>query len=516
MRVLLRCDGGEDIGVGHVVRCLALAQEALHRGHTVSLLGRVEGDLLESLVAGTPGLHLLGPAGTGALLTEAAAGHHVVHVDHYGLGADLLDRLSAAPTAHGADRPLLSVMADGRFGARPADLLVDPTVGAERDVPPAPARWHLRGSRFTPLRSAFSRAGGREATGVGPRPTSRSTDDATLTVLVVMGGTDPGGCSPLVVEALGRLDLPLDVTVVAAPGTLRALTGLSSTWRRGRLHVIEPTADLAERMARAEVVVSAAGTSTWELCALRRPMALVAAVDNQRVGLDRVVAAGAAVGLGERADLDDLDVTADRLRPLLTDTGLRRRLADTAHRLVDGLGAWRVVSAWESARTASAARSDAPVVGVRPATLDDAGRLLEWRNDPVTRAVSRQHDAVPAADHLAWLRASLGRLDRHLLVGACEGTDVGTVRWDRVADAEWEVSITVAPGARGRGVAGPLLRAAEQWLAGATDVGACLAVVHRDNTPSRRLFLNGGYVPDLPADDAGFERWVRTVRRGPT
>ena len=43
-------------------------------------------------------------------------------------------------------------------------------------------------------------------------------------------------------------------------------------------------------------------------------------------------------------------------------------------------------------------------------------------------------------------------------------------------------------------------------------VDAYLAVVHVDNVASRRLFVNGGYAPDLPADADGFERWVRTVR----
>jgi spore coat polysaccharide biosynthesis predicted glycosyltransferase SpsG/RimJ/RimL family protein N-acetyltransferase len=512
MRVLLRCDGGGEIGVGHVVRSLALAEEALGRGHAVALLGSVEGPLLVSLTAGVAGLQLLGPPGPGTSLADVAFEHDVVHVDHYDVRTDALPVPPPGPGDGRVVGPLLSVMADGRFGARPADLLVDPTVGAEREEPPAPARWHLRGSRFTPVRRSFR----ARATENGARPTGAGADEQDLPVLVVMGGTDPAGCAPLVVEALGRLDLPLDVTVVAAPGTVGALTGLRRTWRRGRLDVIEPATDLPERMARAAVVITAAGTSTWELCALRRPMALVAAVDNQQAGHDRVVAAGAAVGLGGRADLADVDATSARLRGLLTEPTMREHLAEAAHRLVDGLGAWRVVSAWESALSASAPRPDAPAVTVRPATLDDAGALLEWRNDPVTLAVSRQHDPVRPADHLAWLSASLSRSDRLLLVGSSGGTEIGTVRWDRVSDGEWEVSITVARDARGRGVAGPLLRAGEEWLSGAVDVAACLAVVHRDNQRSRRLFVSSGYVPDLPADGAGFERWVRAVRRGPT
>ena len=505
MRVLLRCDGSPQIGVGHVVRALALAEEAVSRGHTVSLLGRVEGTLLESLVHGFgPRLTLLGPEVERVPLAEVALAHDVVHVDHYELGTEVLDEVDAAAGSAGADRPLLSAMADGEFGARPADVLIDPTVGAELGAPPARARWHLRGARFTPLRAAVT-DGIRSAD-----PAASSS--GILTVLVVMGGTDPTGCTPLVVEALRRLGLPLDVTVVSAPATAAALAALADTWPAGRLRVTPPVRDLPSLMAAADVTVTAAGTSTWELCALRRPMALVSTVENQRVGHDRVVAAGAGIGLGGRDDVSDVDATAERLRPLLTDADLRERLAAAAHRLVDGRGAWRVVGAWEAARSASAPRVDAPAVTVRPAGIDDARALWEWRNDPATRAASRHHSVVPLEDHLTWLRATLQRDDRHLLIGSVDGTDVGTIRWDLEGDREWEVSITVAGEARGRGMAGALLRAGEQWLAGVTDVRAYLAVVHTANEPSRRVFVSGGYAPDLPADVAGFERWVRTVR----
>jgi len=496
MRVLLRCDGGPKIGVGHVVRSLALAHVALGRGHSVDLLGRIEGALLESLIAGTAGLTVLGTPDRGRALAEVAGGYDVLHLDHYDLGTEVLADVVAAV---GHDRPLLSSMADGRFGARPADMLVDPTVGAERDDPPAAAHWHLRGSRFTPVRG-------------DARPGSAPAADGPLTVLVVMGGTDPTGCAPLVVEALAQVGAPLDVTVVSVAETAEQLASLGETWTSGRLRVTAPVPDLLARMAAADVVVTAAGTSTWEVCALGRPMALVAAVDNQRTGHDRVVAAGGAIGLGGPGDLADVQATTARLRPLLTDNAVRDRVARAAHRLVDGLGAWRVVSAWEAARTAGEPRAVSPAVAVRPATLQDAEALWHWRNDSLTRAMSRHQGTVPFDDHLSWLRASVDRPDRHLLVGTAGGVEVGTVRWDLESGAEWEVSITLAPEARGRGVAPGLLRAGEIWLSRTTVVDAYLAVVRTDNLASRRLFLHGGYAPDLPANGEGFERWVRTVR----
>jgi len=536
MRILVRCDGGPGIGVGHVVRSLALAEEAIARGHEVALLGRLEGDLLAGLARTVgSGLRLLDDSGPGtddgAGLAAAAVGYDVLHVDHYEVSArpdELFEAAGGAGTV-----PLVSVMADGEFGARPCDVLIDPTIGAQWKPAQAPARWHLRGARYVPLRSDVL---ARRAT--EPKP----SEGAAARVLVVMGGVDPRACAPAVVDALAATRLDLAVTVVATPKTRPDLERRArEEWLPGRLVVTPPLEDLPAAMAGADIVVTAAGTSVWELCAMARPMAVVAVVDNQVPGYLALLGAGAALGLGGPDDLTDRVKTAQRLVPLLEEPARRAAVAAAAGRLVDGLGAWRVVRAWEEChRAAPDLHQPSPaVVEVRAATLADADVLLRWRNDPATRASSRSHEVVSHDAHLGWLEASLTDPARRLLVGEDSGDPVGTVRWDDEGEGRWQVSITVAPEMRGRGVAGPLLRAAEDWLTtelrgpvapapnqsrphrignrrAGGELAAYLAVVHESNSPSRRLFLRGGYLPDLPADDLGFERYVKWVRPGPT
>ena len=156
--------------------------------------------------------------------------------------------------------------------------------------------------------------------------------------------------------------------------------------------------------------------------------------------------------------------------------------------------------------------------------MDDARLLWEWRNDPDTRASSRDTDLVLWPRHLAWLERGLAREDLILLVVedpahdglVNHGGPVGTVRWDLGSQGEWEVSITVSPERRGQSLARPLLRAAEvalrEMLASrGTDVTACLAVVHVDNAASVRLFESSGYVPDLPPDPRGFMRFRKVA-----
>ena len=199
---------------------------------------------------------------------------------------------------------------------------------------------------------------------------------------------------------------------------------------------------------------------------------------------------------------------------MLDDAALRRSLAAAGRRLVDGRGAWRVVGAWEQLAATGPVVATQPVA-VRQATAEDADLLRRWRDDPATRAASRSSAAVDPEEHRAWLARVLADRDRHLLVGSDGTGAVGTVRWDRVDDGEWEVSITVAPDRRGEGLAGPLLAAGEGWLADQEPAtSTLLAAVRADNQPSLRLFRSAGYLPDLPPGDAGFLRLVR--QRVPT
>ena len=91
-------------------------------------------------------------------------------------------------------------------------------------------------------------------------------------------------------------------------------------------------------------------------------------------------------------------------------------------------------------------------ITLRPATIEDADILLEWRNDPETRKASHNTAEVQRSDHVSWLSRTLGNPDRRLYVAEENGDPVGTVRTD-FADGVWELSWTVSPRARGRGVA---------------------------------------------------------------
>ena len=129
-------------------------------------------------------------------------------------------------------------------------------------------------------------------------------------------------------------------------------------------------------------------------------------------------------------------------------------------------------------------------VRLRPATLEDAERLFQWRNDSLTRAQSLQQQPVEWQAHLNWLQASLQNPDRQIyiaesaaLAGQEQSLLLGTVRADKTA-GEYELSWTVAPEQRGKGWGRQMVAALIECLpSGATYT----AVVLLTNPASHRI-----------------------------
>jgi spore coat polysaccharide biosynthesis predicted glycosyltransferase SpsG/ribosomal protein S18 acetylase RimI-like enzyme len=464
--LLLRADAGPSIGVGHLSRCVALAEAAVARGWPVVLAGEVEGggwlvDRLSTLdVPVVP---------ADSLATRAKElGADVVLVDHYGLGE--------LPEVRAVSR--LVSMEDGHFGRRAADVVVDANLfTAARPADGSPVV--LAGPDFAPMRrDVVAARAARTARAGGP-----------LRVVVVMGGGATGEAVSAALTALRDTGVPLAVRALST-AAVQVPAGPGQ-----RFTVEPPTPRLPELLAEADLVVSAAGVTLLELCCVGVPAALVQLADNQAAGYRAALDQGLAAGLGTVADLPS---APPRLRDLLTDADARARLAGAASAAVDGRGVDRILDACE--------------LTIRPATDADAALLLGWRNDPDTLAWSHGNQPVAEPVHRAWLHRSLTNPDRLLLVAEA-GHPVGTVRFDRAEADIWEVSITVAPRDRGTGLAARILTVGEGALRARQPAAAILANVHEDNAPSQKLFRRAGYVASGRAADGPFHWLAKPARR---
>jgi RimJ/RimL family protein N-acetyltransferase len=129
------------------------------------------------------------------------------------------------------------------------------------------------------------------------------------------------------------------------------------------------------------------------------------------------------------------------------------------------------------------------MLSIRPATLDDGALLVEWRNHPMTRAMSRNTEIVD----LSWFERSLGMEKRLLYVVERHGVPIGTVHFDLEGDSA-EISMTVAPAFRGRGLASAIVsRAIEEVMTECPSVHNIVAQIKPENARSIRCFERAGF-----------------------
>jgi RimJ/RimL family protein N-acetyltransferase len=131
---------------------------------------------------------------------------------------------------------------------------------------------------------------------------------------------------------------------------------------------------------------------------------------------------------------------------------------------------------------------------VRKATKADALDVLSWRNDPLTRSMSRASGEVGETAHLEWFEKALGDPRRTLLIGELEGRKIGMVRFDH--GDEVEVSININPACRGQGLSYALLTESMTWVR-----GPVVAEIRPENLASQRLFERAGFSFDGMRDD---------------
>jgi L-amino acid N-acyltransferase YncA len=152
-----------------------------------------------------------------------------------------------------------------------------------------------------------------------------------------------------------------------------------------------------------------------------------------------------------------------------------------------------------------AAITEPQTLTMRRARLDDAERLLAWRNDVETRRASRNTDEVSLEQHMRWLEGSLSRKDRVLLIAEFQNEPV---RFDMRDDDYLEISITVAPEARSKRLGAECLREACNYVLAHGPIGFH-AAIRPDNAASVRIFKQCGF------RDFGREDGFVLLRRHP-
>lgn len=334
--LLIRADAGPQIGTGHVMRCLALAQAWQDAGgHAVFATAqeipaierrlRSEGFGVERIAAES------GSARDAELTAELAAPADWIVLDGYCF------REEYQRAVKNSGQKVLLIDDYGQVGRYCADLVVDQNCNTRQEFyrDREPQTELLLGAEYGLLRREFH----------AWREWNREFPAAARKVLVTLGGADPGNVTPRIIAALRRLAIAgLESTVLLGAANPYRTEIEQAVRGSESIRLAYNVANVPWEMASADIAIIAAGGTLWEL--LFMGCAVLSYSRNQ-------IHAGVLADLAERGavnyvgDVDDIDEErlAEQITHVASHRACRERMSKNSRAVVDGMGAQRVLAA---------------------------------------------------------------------------------------------------------------------------------------------------------------------------
>jgi len=337
--LILRSDADSQIGIGHVIRSLALSQAWHDSGGRSTFVSSLLSPALRIMIeAEGCRIHLI-DARPGSRADAAATADLMrkfpkswVVLDGYHFDAEYHKTLKDSGCR------LLCIDDNGQADFNSADIVLNQNLHAnERLYASKDAHTRLLlGPRFSLLRRQFRK-----------RPTAvRNTAPFASRLLVTMGGGDKNNVTSRIIKAIKGIKFANFNTKVIIGQTnphLDSLTGaISETGCAFTL--LKDVADMVELMAWADMAVSGGGSTCWELACMGLPAVVLTTFDNQKHIADRLNDLGVVLGLGWHEEVDDIKLR-DSIWMVSQSAKQRRQMSLNGMRLVDGKGVDRAIRA---------------------------------------------------------------------------------------------------------------------------------------------------------------------------
>jgi UDP-2,4-diacetamido-2,4,6-trideoxy-beta-L-altropyranose hydrolase len=424
------------MGIGHLMRCLTLAETLRGRGIQTRFICRAhKGHLLALLQQSAMPVTVLPASVSGNTLlsedysawlgvTQAEDAEQSIEaldgekpdwlvVDHYGLDAEWEQRLRP----HTSKLMVIDDLANRRHDC---DILLDQNYFSEGEsrytgLIPKTCK-QLLGPRYALLRPEYAAYG----------KTMRARDGRVSRVLVFFGGSDSQNMTGLALEALSCAELcHLEVDVVIGTNNphREALEKQSKERPQTTLWVSRP--HLADLISQADLAIGAGGATTWERMCLGLPTVVISIAENQLPASVALADAKLIHYAGHFCNIK-IDHLTQLLLNMIRSPERLTRLASQNQLKVDGFGALRLAEILSP--------SDIYQTRLRPAEFGDINFYFNLVNDPEVRKNSVDTCAIKWETHKKWFEKKKIDMKSRLFVFEVAGLPIGQIRFDKECD----------------------------------------------------------------------------------
>jgi len=437
MKVVFRVDASLEVGTGHVMRCLTLAQALKENGANVEFICREhDGNLIDKIRSSGFNVHgleafeqtkvdnkLAHSHWLGA--TQEQDAHDCVNlletekldwliVDHYALDEqwekilkpyckkimaidDLADR------KHQCD-----VLLDQTFGRQQEDYLSF----TNRDCQ------LLLGSQYALLRPEFAKW--------RPYSLKRRYKPAFKQLFINMGGVDVDNITESILDELKRCNLPNNLKIIIVMGSLAPHLESVKSKALALPYKIEIKVDvgnMAEIMANSDVAIGAAGSTTWERCCLGLPTIQIVTAKNQQF-LAETLARYNVVKLARK--------TKDVNYFLKKSSEWMRGVSSSAEEVCNGMGGYKVFNRMTNYKTTLKKFGEVDLCNYVNLNESDKIFTLNMRNHPEVRKWMYNQDKISEKSHFEFIKNLEYDVKKRYFLVKQEDSVIGSINFSEI------------------------------------------------------------------------------------
>lgn len=329
-----------DIGTGHVMRCLTLADALRERGADVSFVCRKAlGNLIQHIEDKGYRVYPLPPDIdlsvdmdlTQKILQKQTELIDWLIIDHYEIDASWEFYLRKYANK-------IMVIDDLANRKHDCDLLLDQNFYENFEIRydelvPYNCR-KLLGPKYALLRPEFAET----------RKNLKQRNCKVNRILVSFGGSDPTDETTKSLKAimsLNRPDIAVDVVVGSSNPHKEKIEQICAAMTNASFYC--QINNMAQLMADADLSIGASGATTWERCCLGLPSIVMTLAENQRELANHLEKEGIVMHLGWHKEVEESDIR-DAVKKLLHNPEKIKVMSEKSRALVDGEGIKRVIN----------------------------------------------------------------------------------------------------------------------------------------------------------------------------
>lgn len=418
MKIYFRADGNTQIGLGHVIRSLALAEMLKQEFECIFIIQKPSDALQQQILKSCHDIIALSET-KGYLsevqhITKLIPEPSIVVLDGYFFKTAYQQGIKSAGHQ-------LVFIDDLMAWKIPADVIVNHSgIAKKEDYQALPLTQFCLGLKYALLRSPFLQA----------------TEQTRLfskfnTAFICLGGADLNNDTIRILKKIERELTNIKTCIVITGSAYPHLQALKKHIEIAKIHIQHRSnltaQEMVEAMQASQIGICSASGISYEYMSVKGGLFILKTADNQKDIYKYLIANGLA---------DDIENLVDSY-PI-------QQHIEAQQQVFDGQTPQRFQKVFRSLAQKLALR-------IRQANIGDLMTYFHWANDSVVRLNAIQQAAIPLKNHRTWFTKKINSSDTLMYIFSLEnGEEIGQVRF-YFDEKEAEIGYSLDKNYRGQG-----------------------------------------------------------------